>query len=153
MPDMDEKSKAELELILMDNQEGNNNEHFSMKEVIKSEKDKKNKKNKKVKRLIKKWYRMGLWRTLMILVSRKFLKAMIMLLTLPTVSSKTETMKKILKERSARNKDKKNKKNSSKNATKNSKRSRSELESNDNVHSLAEKIKKKQKQVILSFRG
>ena len=59
MPDMDEKSKAELELILMDNQEGNNNEHFSMKEVIKSEKDKKNKKNKKVKRLIKKWYRMG----------------------------------------------------------------------------------------------
>lgn len=58
---------------------------------------------------------------------------------------KTETMKKILKERSARNKDKKNKKNSSKNATKNSKRSRSELESNDNVHSLAEKIKKRNK--------
>ena len=54
-------------------------------------------------------------------------------------------MKKILKERSARNKDKKNKKNSSKNATKNSKRSRSELESNDNVHSLAEKIKKRNK--------
>ena len=45
---------------------------------------------------------------------KEVLKAMIMLLTLPTVSSKTETMKKILKERSARNKDKKNKKNSSK---------------------------------------
>ena len=60
-------------------------------------------------------------------------------------------MKKILKERSARNKDKKNKKNSSKNATKNSKRSRSELESNDNVHSLAEKDQKK-KQKASNFK-
>ena len=67
------------------------------------------------------------------------------------MSSKTETMKKILKERSARNKDKKNKKNSSKNATKNSKRSRSELESNDNVHSLAEKIKKETKASNFKF--
>lgn len=146
MPDMDEKSKAELELILMDNQEGNNNEHFSMKEVIKSEKDKKNKKNKKGKKIDQEMVQDGFVANLDDPRFKEVFESHDYAID-PTNSEfkKTETMKKILKERSARNKDKKNKKNSSKNATKNSKRSRSELESNDNVHSLAEKIKKRNK--------
>ncbi|RLP62364.1 hypothetical protein L150_01060 [Candida albicans Ca529L] len=146
MPDMDEKSKAELELILMDNQEGNNNEHFSMKQVIKSEKDKKNKKNKKGKKIDQEMVQDGFVANLDDPRFKEVFESHDYAID-PTNSEfkKTETMKKILKERSARNKDKKNKKNSSKNATKNSKRSRSELESNDNVHSLAEKIKKRNK--------
>lgn len=146
MPDMDEKSKAELELILMDNQEGNNNGHFSMKEVIKSEKDKKNKKNKKGKKIDQEMVQDGFVANLDDPRFKEVFESHDYAID-PTNSEfkKTETMKKILKERSARNKDKKNKKNSSKNATKNSKRSRSELESNDNVHSLAEKIKKRNK--------
>lgn len=146
MPDMDEKSKAELELILMDNQEGNNNEHFSMKEVIKSEKDKKNKKNKKGKKIDQEMVQDGFVANLDDPRFKEVFESHDYAID-PTNSEfkKIETMKKILKERSARNKDKKNKKNSSKNATKNSKRSRSELESNDNVHSLAEKIKKRNK--------
>lgn len=36
----DEKSKAELELLMLDQQDGTHREHFSMKELIKSEKEK-----------------------------------------------------------------------------------------------------------------
>ncbi|CAX45378.1 conserved hypothetical protein [Candida dubliniensis CD36] len=145
VPDMDEKSKAELELILMDNQEGNTNEHFSMKEVIKSEKDKKNKKNKKGKKIDREMVQDGFVANLDDPRFKEVFESHDYAID-PTNSEfkKTETMKQILKERSVRNKDKKNKKNS-KNTTKISKRSRSELESNDNVHSLAEKIKKRNK--------
>ncbi|EMG49758.1 hypothetical protein G210_5396 [Candida maltosa Xu316] len=144
-PELDEKSKAELELVLMDNQDGNNKEHFSMKDVIKSEKQKKNKKNKKNKNIDEEMVQDNFVASLdddrfkEVFESHEFAID-------PTNSEfkQTETMKKILKERSNRNKGGKDKgkNNNNNNAKKGLKR---KLENNDNVRVLADKLKKKHK--------
>ncbi|KAL6449450.1 ESF1 Pre-rRNA-processing protein ESF1 [Candida maltosa Xu316] len=119
-PELDEKSKAELELVLMDNQDGNNKEHFKMVQdnFVASLDDDRFKE---------------------VFESHEFAID-------PTNSEfkQTETMKKILKERSNRNKGGKDKgkNNNNNNAKKGLKR---KLENNDNVRVLADKLKKKHK--------
>ncbi|KAI5955463.1 ESF1 [Candida theae] len=97
-----EKEKAALELVLMDNEQ--NNEHFNMKDVLKNEKSKRNKKSRK-KNIDQEMTQDNFEANLNdprfdeIFESHDFAID-------PTSSEfkKTETMKKILKERSNRNK-------------------------------------------------
>ena len=140
---MDEKSKAELELVMMDNQDANVKDHFNMKDVIKSEKQKKNKKGKKNKKIDEEMVQDNFVANLDDPRFKEIFESHDYAID-PTNSEfkKTETMKKILKERAVRNKGKKSKPNDS---NKTNKRKATETESNDNVRSLAEKLKKKQK--------
>lgn len=143
VPEMDEKSKAELELVMMDNQDANVKDHFNMKDVIKSEKQKKNKKGKKNKKIDEEMVQDNFVANLDDPRFKEIFESHDYAID-PTNSEfkKTETMKKILKERTVRNKGKKSKPNDS---NKTNKRKATETESNDNVRSLAEKLKKKQK--------
>lgn len=143
VPEMDEKSKAELELVMMDNQDADTKDHFNMKDVIKSEKQKKNKKSKKSKNIDEEMVQDNFVANLNDPRFKEIFENHDYAID-PTNSEfkKTETMKKILKERAIRNKGRKNKSN---NNDKSSKRKATEIDNKDNVRSLADKLKKKQK--------
>ncbi|RCK56680.1 Pre-rRNA-processing protein ESF1 [Candida viswanathii] len=139
-PELDEKSKAELELVLMDNQDSNSKDHFNMKDVIKSERQKKNKKGKKNKKIDEEMVQDNFVANLDDPRFKEIFESHDYAID-PTNSEfkKTETMKKILNERAIRNKGKKSK------GDKTTKRKASDTEPKDNVRSLAEKLKKKQR--------
>ncbi|KAG7665242.1 ESF1 [[Candida] subhashii] len=145
VPQMDEKSKAELELVLMDEDgedQKHNPEHFNMKDVIKSEKQKNKKKGKKKKNIDEEMVQDNFVANLNDPRFNEIFESHDYAID-PTSSDfkKTATMKKILQERSNRAKSKPSKKNESKS----SKRKIDDVSNSDNVNSLIEKIKKKQR--------
>ncbi|CCG20717.1 hypothetical [Candida orthopsilosis Co 90-125] len=138
--DESEKEKAELELVLMDNDQ--KSEHFNMKDVLKNEKSKRNKKSRK-KNIDQEMTQDNFEANLNdprfdeIFESHDFAID-------PTSSEfkKTETMKKILKERSNRNKSRGPKKQDD-----DGKRKRKMRDGNgyENAKSIAKKLKSKVK--------
>ncbi|CAD1810694.1 nucleolar domain family protein [Candida parapsilosis] len=133
-----EKEKAELELVLMDNDQ--KHEHFSMRDVLKNEKSKKNKKSKKKnidQEMVQDNFEANLNdpRFDEVFESHDFAID-------PTSSEfkKTETMKKILKERSARNKN-----GNSRSHDRDNKKRKIKDNDYDNAKSIAKKLKSKVK--------
>ncbi|EGW30873.1 uncharacterized protein SPAPADRAFT_52069 [Spathaspora passalidarum NRRL Y-27907] len=139
-PQLDEKSRAELELVLMDEENTEKPDHFNMKDVIKSEKLKGKKKNKKNKKIDEEMTQDNFVANLNDPRFKEIFESHEYAID-PTSSEfkKTETMKQILKERSKRAKSD-NTKNSDK-----KKRKHDQVATGDNVHSLVDKIKKKHK--------
>ncbi|KAG2736475.1 hypothetical protein G9P44_000565 [Scheffersomyces stipitis] len=142
-PQIDEKSKAELELIMMDeNNESKNEEHFNMRDVIKSEKQK-NKKGRKSKNIDTEMTQDNFHVDLNDpRFSEVFEKHDFAIDPTNSEFKKTDTMKKILKERSNRKRghssmDKSQYKKSKKDSYKQSQENGSE------VGSLVNKIKQK----------
>ncbi|KAK6460509.1 hypothetical protein DFJ63DRAFT_232048 [Scheffersomyces coipomensis] len=141
---VDEKSKAELELLMMDDE--SKEEHFNMKDVIKAEKQK-SKKNKKGRKNIDTELTQDKFEADLndprfneIFENHDYAID-------PTNSEfkKTETMKKILNERSKRNRDETNNKDNRQNKKhhKNNQNSNNKNGGNDEVGSLVNKIKSK----------
>ncbi|KAF7583245.1 nucleolar domain family protein [Clavispora lusitaniae] len=143
LDEQDEKSKAELELLMLDenNDDENNAEHFSMRDIVKAEKQK-NRKNKKGKKnydneLVQNDFQADLNdpRFREVFESHEYAID-------PTSSEfkKTDTMKTILKERSKRSR--KDEKHEEK---KHKKQKKSEEPSMPSLNSLVEKLKGKSK--------
>ncbi|CAK9436139.1 uncharacterized protein LODBEIA_P06970 [Lodderomyces beijingensis] len=141
---LDDKQKAELELVLMDSE--SQNDHFNMRDVLKQEKSNKKNKNQRKKfddEMTQDKFEANLNdpRFKEIFENHDFAID-------PTSSEfkQTETMKKILQERANRNKNSglKNENSSGKSSNSSKKRKRADNDS-DHVKSLAAKLKKRSK--------
>ncbi|KAK6202422.1 uncharacterized protein RJT21DRAFT_19641 [Scheffersomyces amazonensis] len=140
--EVDEKSKAELELLMMDDE--NNDDHFNMKDVIKAEKQK-SKKNKKSKSVDSEFTQDNFEADLNDPRFKEIFESHDYAID-PTNSEfkKTETMKKILTERSKRNRDgSTNYHNKSNKRQHKDKSSHGTKSTNNEVGSLVNKIKSK----------
>ncbi|RLV93959.1 Pre-rRNA-processing protein ESF1 [Spathaspora sp. JA1] len=142
-PPLDEKSRAELELVLMDEENADKPDHFNMKDVVKSEKlkgsKKKNKKNNK--KIDDEMTQDNFVANLNDPRFKEIFESHEYAID-PTSSEfkKTETMKQILKERSIRA-------DKAKHSETNKKRKHNHVvaSGNEDARSLADKIKKKHK--------
>lgn len=147
---VDEKSKAELELLLMDDdkdQGQDKSEHFDMRDILKAEKDKKKKKNKKNKKYDTEMVQDGFTPDLNDDRFKEIFESHDYAID-PTSSEfkKTDTMKRILDERSKRLRRDDGDERKSKKAKKDKKKKSSESsvdEGSLNLNSLVAKLKNK----------